>query len=182
MQFPPSIDLCRSGYSRNLKGEQAPQTFDAWQRQRRKVRKRGVIDTVCWVVNQAQCQQIEQFHRQASGQYFAINLPAYNGIIKTSARFDSPLMIRPVGDFFEITASFYIPQPFIMSSDQLDNALLAGIGITDHTFGDAWNDWVNVDWAILWNTGITHDFYHLPLHEFVNEKWALLLTGVRNEH
>ena len=27
MQFPLNIDLCRNGYSRNLKGEQTPQTF-----------------------------------------------------------------------------------------------------------------------------------------------------------
>lgn len=152
MQFPPSIDLCRSGYSRNLKGEQTPQTFDAWQRQRRKVRRRGVTDTVCWMVDTCQCNELEQFHRQASGNYFEITLPAYNGLATAAARFDGPLTINPVRDHFEITASLYVPQPPIMFSDELDNALLAGIGITDHTFADKLHDWVNYDWAVLWNT------------------------------
>ncbi|WP_257294487.1 hypothetical protein [Endozoicomonas sp. YOMI1] len=153
MQFPPSIDLCRSGYSRNLKGEQTPQTFDAWQRQRRKVRRRGVIDTVCWIVTKEQCGQLEQFHRRASGDYFEINLPAYTGQTTIIARFDGPLTINPVRDHFEITASLYIPKPKIMSSNELDNALLKAIGVTN-------------------------SFYQLPLHKFVNEQWALQFTGI----
>ena len=143
MQFPPNIDLCRSGYSRNLKGEQTPQTFDAWQRQRRKVRRRGVTDTVCWVVTKDQCGALEQFHRQASGDYFTINLPAYTGQALTSARFDGPLTIKPVRDFFEVTGSLYIPQPPMIQSEDMDHWLLAGIGITDGSFDDRLHGLVN---------------------------------------
>ncbi len=152
MPFPPSIDLCRSGYSRNLKGEQTPQTFDAWQRQRRTVRKRGVTDTVCWVVNQEQCGQLEQFHRKASGNYFEIDLPAYNGMTTTAARFDGPLTINPVRDFFEVTASLYVPQPPVMSNDQLANELLSGIGITDGTFDDPLHDFIHIEWPLQWSS------------------------------
>lgn len=152
MPFPPSIDLCRSGYSRNLKGEQTPQTFDAWQRQRRTVRKRGVTDTVCWVVNQEQCGQLEQFHRKASGNYFEIDLPAYNGMTTTAARFDGPLTINPVRDFFEVTASLYVPQPPVMSNDQLANELLGGIGITDGTFDDPLHDFIHTKWPLQWSS------------------------------
>lgn len=128
MQFPPSIDLCRKNYSRNLKGEQTPQTFDAWQRQRRKVRRRGVIDTVCWMVDTNQCNKLEQFHRTVSGNFFEINLPAYSGITTTVARFDGPLTIHPVRDHFEITASLYIPQPPMIPEQELEKwlALFAG--------------------------------------------------------
>lgn len=152
MPFPPSIDLCRSGYSRNLKGEQTPQTFDAWQRQRRTVRKRGVTDTVCWVVNQEQCGQLKQFHRKASGNYFEIDLPAYNGMTTTAARFDGPLTINPVRDFFEVTASLYVPQPPVMSNDQLANELLGGIGITDGTFDDPLHDFIHTEWPLQWSS------------------------------
>lgn len=143
MPFPPSIELCRSGYSRNLKGEQAPQTFDAWQRQRRKVRKRGVTDTVCWIVNQEQCGQLEQFHRTIGGDYFEIDLPAYSGITATVARFDGPLTINPMRDRYEITASLYIPQPPMIPATDLDDWLLAGMGITDATFDDRLHRVVN---------------------------------------
>ena len=152
MQFPPSIDLCRSGYSRNLKGEQTPQTFDAWQRQRRKVRKRGVTDTVCWVVTKEQCGQLEQFHRQASGHYFEINLPAYNGMTTTAARFDGPLTINPVRDHFEITTSLYVPQPPIMPDDELSSELLVGIGILDGTFDDPLHDFIHTKWPLQWSS------------------------------
>ena len=144
MQFPPDIDLCRANYSRNLKGEQTPQTFDAWQRQRRKVRRRGVTDTVCWLVTKDQCGQLEWFHRQASGDYFTISLPAYNGQALTSARFDGPLTIKPVRDRFEITASLYIPQPPMIPAADMDDWLLTGIGITDGTFDDRLHAVVNV--------------------------------------
>ena len=152
MQFPTAIDLCRSGYSRNLKGEQTPQTFDAWQRQRRKVRKRGVTDTVCWVVTKEQCGQLEQFHRQASGHYFEINLPAYNGMTTTAARFDGPLTINPVRDHFEITASLYVPQPPIMPDDELSSELLDGIGILDGTFDDPLHDFIHTEWPLQWSS------------------------------
>lgn len=152
MQFPPSIDLCRSGYSRNLKGEQTPQTFDAWQRQRRKVRKRGVIDTVCWMVDTCQCNELEQFHRQASGNYFEITLPAYNGLATAAARFDGPLTIHPVRDHFEITASLYVPQPPIMPDDVLVSELLGSIGIVDGTFDDPLHDFIHTQWPIQWSS------------------------------
>lgn len=205
MLFPPSIELCRSGYSRNLKGEQTPQTFDAWQRQRRKVRKRGVTDTVCWIVNQEQCGQLEQFHRTIGGDYFEIDLPAYSGITSTTARFDGPLTIHPMRDHFEITASLYIPQPPIMTSDELDNALLIGMGVIDDTFGKPLYYWVNINWGVFWhtgisdsafnqplndwvvfgwgillNTGIENDLFPMPLHQFVNQQWSALITGVRS--
>ena len=153
MQFPPSIELCRANYSRNLKGEQTPQTFDAWQRQRRKVRRRGVIDTVCWMVDNCQCNELEQFHRRASGHYFEIDLPAYNGLITTSARFDGPLTIRPMRDHFEITASLYIPQPPMISTEELEQWLLAGIGISGSGF-------------------------EIRLHTVVNDIMPTLFTGV----
>ena len=152
MQFPPDIDLCRSGYSRNLKGEQTPQTFDAWQRQRRKVRRRGVTDTVCWVVTRDQCGALEQFHRQGSGDYFTISLPAYNGQTLTSARFDGPLTIKPVRDFFEVTGSLYIPQPPIMPDDVLAGELLGGIGIADGTFDDPLHEFVHTEWPLQWSS------------------------------
>ena len=205
MLFPPSINLCRNGYSRNLKGEQTPQTFDAWQRQRRKVRRRGVIDTVCWMVDNCQCNELEQFHRRASGHYFEIDLPAYNGLITTSARFDGPLTIRPMRDHFEITASLYIPQPSIMNNDKLDNALLIAMGVVDDTFGKPLYYWVNINWSVFWhtgisdsafnqslndwlvfgwailfNTGIENNLFSVPLHQFVNQQWPSLITGVRS--
>ena len=152
MPFPPSFDLCRSGYSRNLKGEQTPQTFDAWQRQRRKVRRRGVIDTVCWMVDTCQCNELEQFHRQASGDYFEIDLPAYNGITGTVARFDGPLTLKPVRDFFEVTASLYIPQPPIMTDGELAGELLASIGIVDGTFDDPLHDFIHTEWPLQWSS------------------------------
>ena len=152
MQFPPSIDLCRSGYSRNLKGEQTPQTFDAWQRQRRKVRKRGVTDTVCWMVDTCQCNELEQFHRQAGGDYFEIDLPAYNGITTTIARFNGPLTIHPVRDFFEVTASLYIPHPPIMTDSELAGELLASIGIVDGTFDDPLHDFIHTQWPLQWSS------------------------------
>lgn len=180
MQFPPSIDLCRSGYSRNLKGEQTPQTFDAWQRQRRKVRRRGVTDTVCWIVTREQCGQLEQFHRQASGDYFEIDLPAYSGMSTTAARFDGPLTIRPVRDRFEITASVYIPNPSIMNSDELDNALLIAMGVVDDTFGQPLYYWVNINWSVFWHTGIENNLFSFPLHQFVNQQWPAIITGVKS--
>ncbi len=172
MQFPPSIDLCRSGYSRNLKGGQAPQTFDAWQRQRRKVRRRGVIDTVCWIVTKEQCGQLEQFHRQASGHYFQIDLPAYKGITRTAARFDGPLTINPVRDHFEITASLYIPQPRIMLDIEL---ALAIIGITDSTFGDSLHDFIHNEWPLQWLAiiGITDSTFGDSLHDFIHNEWPV---------
>ena len=157
MQFPPSIDLCRSGYSRNLKGERTPQTFDAWQRQRRKVRRRGVTDTVCWIVTREQCGQLEQFHRQASGDYFEIDLPAYSGMTTTAARFDGPLTIRPVRDRFEITASVYIPNPSLIPKADLDQWLLIGIGITGPGFETHLHTVVNVTMPSLFATRVRHE-------------------------
>ena len=153
MLFPPSINLCRNGYSRNLKGEQTPQTFDAWQRQRRKVRRRGVIDTVCWMVDNCQCNELEQFHRTISGNYFEIDLPAYSGITTTVARFDGPLTIHPMRDHFEITASLYIPQPPMIPTEELEQWLLAGIGISGSGF-------------------------EIRLHTVVNDIMPTLFTGV----
>ncbi len=151
MQFPPSIELCRSSYSRNLSGEQTRQTFDAWQRHRRKVRNRGVTDTVCWIVNQRQCDLIKQFHRVIGGDYFKIDLPAYCGIIATIARFDGPLTIKPLCKYFEITASLYVPNPPVMSNEQLANELLADIGVTDGTFDDPLHDFIHTKWSSQWS-------------------------------
>ena len=142
MEFP-DLELCRAGYSRNLKGEPAPQTFDAWQRQRRKVRQRGVTDTVCFVCDHHQCQTLEQFHRSAGGDWFTIELPDYTGVAATTARFDGPLTIKPVRDRFEITASLYIPQPPMIPAADMDDWLLTGIGITDGTFDDRLHRVVN---------------------------------------
>lgn len=144
MQFPADIEPCRMGYSRNLKGENTPQTFDAWQRQRRKVRQRGVTDTVCFMCNADQCQRLEQFHRDASGDLFEITLPDYTGMAVTIARFDTPLTITPVRDHVEITASLYIPKPAMVPKDQLDHWLLTGIGIDGPGFEDRLNTVVNV--------------------------------------
>ncbi|MES9986191.1 MAG: hypothetical protein ABW115_22590 [Candidatus Thiodiazotropha sp. 6PLUC6] len=134
MEFP-DLELCRAGYSRNLKGEPAPQTFDAWQRQRRKVRHRGVTDTVCFVCNHDQCQALEQFHRSAGGDWFTIELPDYTGVAATIARFDGSLTIKPVRDRFEVTAQLYLPQPPVIPKDELEQFLLNGMGITERFSG-----------------------------------------------
>lgn len=151
MQFPSSIDLCRSSYSRNLNDEQTLQTFDAWQRHRRKVRNLGVTDTVCWIVNQSQCNLIKQFHRVIGGNYFKIDLPAYSGVIATTARFDGSLIIKPVCNYFEITASLYVPEPIIMSNEQLANELLKDIGVSDGTFDDPLHDYIHIEWHLQWS-------------------------------
>lgn len=179
MHFPPDIDLCRSGYSRNLKGEHPTQTFDAWQRQRRMVRRRGVTDTLSWIVSRTQCGQLEQFHRHASGQWFEIDLPAYDGLTTTVVRFDGPLAIKPVRDLFEVSASVFVPHPAVMPPDDLDSALLEGIGVTGPEFGNSLHAWVNYGWGVFWNTGIRDDRFYWPLHQFVNEQWPLAYRSKR---
>ena len=132
--FPADIEPCNSGYSRNLKGGQYSQDFDSNQRYRRKVRRRGVVDTLCFMCNDDQCIRLEQFHRDLGGDFFEVDLPDYTGIATTTARFDSALTIKPVNDFYEISVSLYIPYPAMVPENELDTWLLEEIGITEPGF------------------------------------------------
>ena len=105
-----------------------------------------MTDTLCWVCTDDQLVRLEQFHRQAGGQYFTIELPDWQGFSDTTARFDSPLSIRIIRDRYETTASLYIPAPGLIPDDELDDWLLGLVGITGPGFEQ-------------------------PLHRFVNERW-----------
>ena len=134
--FPADIELCRTGYSRNLSGDARRVTFDTATRNRRTSRRRGCTDTVCFICTGEQCQQLEAFHRLMDGSLFLINLPDWQGISPVSARFDSTLTIRPVTAHYEVTASLYLPEPDVIPADDLDSWQLRLIGVTDDTFGD----------------------------------------------
>lgn len=150
MLFPSDIELCRTGYSRNLKGEPPPQTFDAYIRQRRQVRRRGVTDTVTFICTDDQRQRLEQFHRDQGGDHFEINLPDYaSQTSRTVARFDTPLTVKPVADHYEITASLYIPQPAVVPADELDEWLLSGMGIDGPGFEVLLHTVVHTDMPLL---------------------------------
>ena len=150
MQFPDSLEPCRSGYSRNLLGEPYQGEFDSFVRRRRQVRRRGVHDTLCWVCDSDQYLALTEFHRQAGGQYFTIELPDWQGFSVTTARFDSPLTVQQVGERYEVTASLYLPTPTVMPPEDLDYWLLWLIGITDGTFNDPLHDFVHNQWPGYW--------------------------------
>ena len=148
--FPAGIELCRTGYSRNLSGDARRVTFDSATRHRRNSRRRGCTDTVCFVCTKGQCEQLELFHRQAGGSLFTISLPDWQGVSPTVARFDTPLTINPAGDYYEITASLYLPDPPVIPADQLDDYLLPMIGIIDGPFNDPLHVFVHQQWPPLW--------------------------------
>lgn len=142
MRFPDDLEPCRSGYSRNLLGESHSCEFEAFTRRRRRVRRRGVTDTLCWVCDEDQCQRLEAFHRQAGGQYFTIELPDWQGFSNTTARFDGPLSINIIRDAYEATASLYIPAPGVIPDSDLDGWLLALIGINGPGFEQPLNAFI----------------------------------------
>ena len=139
----PDIDLCRAAYSRNLTGEPLQTTFDAYTRTRRKTRRRWVTDTVCWLCTEQQCIELEQFHRQMGGDWFAIDLPDWQGLSSTVASFASALTIKPIRDYYEITAELSVPSPSIIPEDELEMACLAIIGITGPGFETRLNTLIN---------------------------------------
>lgn len=171
MPFPESIELCRMGYSRVLLGEQKRVEFDSHIRCRRKTRQRGVTDTCCWVCTEEQTLEMEAFHRSSGGDLFEVSLPSWEGITDTSARFDTPLTLNPVSEHYEITASLYIPEPPMMDTETLWEKLLELIGVADNGFGLPIFFWVNINWGVLWNTGITDSSFVDPVNTFVNETW-----------
>ena len=150
MRFPEGLEPCRAGYSRNLLGEQRQVEFDSYTRRRRSVRHRGVTDTLCWICGEQQTEELLQFHRQAGGQFFTLELPDWQGYSYTVARFDGPLSLQQVRDHVEITASLYIPSPALMPQDELDYWLLWLIGITDGTFNDPLHEFVHNQWPGYW--------------------------------
>ena len=152
MQFPDDLEPCRSGYSRNLLGEQYRNEFECYTRNRRKVRRRGVTDTLCWVATEDQIRRLEAFHRQAGGQYFTIELPDWQGFSDTTARFDSPLTARLIRDHYEISASLYIPAPDILADEELWYRLLELIGVYDDTFNDPLHEFVHNEWPDYWGS------------------------------
>ncbi len=168
---PEAPDLCRTGYSRNLTGEPMRTDFDSYHRARRKTRRHWVTDTVLWVCTERQLSGLEQFHRRIGGDWFTIELPDWQGITDTVASFASPLTRSPVNDRYEVTASLTVPNPDIIPDDQLDDWMLALIGVTDDTFGEPIYYWVNINWGVLWNTGITDSHFADPIHLFVQELW-----------
>ena len=148
--FPAALTLCRAKYSRNLIGEQTRTECDGHTRCRRRVRRRGVTDTLCCVCSENQCQTLVNFQRQVGDDWFNINLPDYQGLSNTTARFNSELTITPIGDGYEISASLYIPQPDMMPNDQLILQMLAFIGITDGQFSQPLHQFVHNQWPLLW--------------------------------
>ena len=145
----PDIDLCRSGYSRNLNGQPKTTDFDSHQRLRRSSRRRGCIDTLCWLAYPDQRLALEQFHRQQGSDWFELCLPDCNGLSKTTVRWTGPMTIKPVADRFEITASVYVPQPQVMTAADLRQALLTMIGITGGGFEQSIHTFVNTTWPSL---------------------------------
>ena len=145
----PDVNLCRSGYSRNLNGQPKTTDFDSHQRLRRSSRRRGCTDTLCWVCDGQQCSALEVFHRQQGSDWFELCLPDCDGLTKTTVRFSGPLTIKPVADQFEITASVYVPQPQVMTAEDLRQALLAMIGITGGGFEQPIHTFVNTTWPGL---------------------------------
>lgn len=171
-EFPSGLALCRTGYSRNLLGEQIRTESDSHTRCRRNSRRRGVTDTVSWICTEPQYQALARFHRQIGSDWFQMELPDWQGITTTTTRFDSPLTITPVQRFFEITASLYIPQPDRIPEEALETWQLKLIGVIDDTFGLPLYFWVNINWGVLWNTGIKDSTFSEPLNTFVQTVWA----------
>ena len=147
---PKAPDLCRAGYSRNLTGEPMNTPFDGSTRVRRKTRRHWVTDTVLWICTEPQLLGLEQFHRQIGGDWFTIELPDWQGMSDTTASFSSPLTITPVNDQYEVSASLTVPEPDLIPDDQLDDWLLALIGVTDRHFSDPINHYVHRVRAQCW--------------------------------
>ena len=175
MPFPESLELCRTGYSRTLSGEQKRVEFDSHIRCRRRTRERGVIDTCCWIGSETQTTELEAFHRSSGGSLFQIPLPSWEGPVETSVRFDTPLTLNPIAEHYEITASLYVPQPPVMDQVTLWEKLLELIGVTDARFGLPIFFWININWGVLWNTGIKDSTFVDPIHTFVNDTWPELM-------
>ena len=152
----PDIPLCRSGYSRNLNGEAKVTDFETHQRMRRSCRRRGCTDTLCWVCDREQCQALAVFHRQQGSHWFNLCLPDCDGLTTTVVRFSGPLTIKPVAGLFEITARVHIPDPRVLPKEDLEDRLLALIGIRDGSFNN-------------------------PLHLFIST-WSSLLSGGHHEY
>ncbi len=77
------------------------------------------------------------------GNWFAIDLPDWQGLTATIASFASALTIKPMQDHYEITAELTIPAPSIIPEEDLEMACLAIIGITEPGFETRLNVLIN---------------------------------------
>ena len=117
----------------------------------------GAVPTPCaGSVTVSSARHWAVFHRQQGSHWFNLCLPDCDGLTTTVVRFSGPLTIKPVAGLFEITARVHIPDPRVLPKEDLEDRLLALIGIRDGSFNN-------------------------PLHLFIST-WSSLLSGGHHEY
>ncbi|MET4696941.1 hypothetical protein [Endozoicomonas lisbonensis] len=173
MQFPDSLPAVRlQGYSRKLVTQQGRQEFLNQHRYYRRTRGSPVQDTVSWLCNADQRQTLRDFYRTIRGGAFEIRLPGHGGLVKEQAIFYANLTETPQpNQRWQISTELLIPHPSLIPATELDNAFLEYMNVTDATFAQPINDWVNVCWGMKWNQHIEDGTFADPINTFVHSDW-----------
>lgn len=135
MQFPYSLGApLIDGFTEAIQGDHQRIQFDAGTRVRRKVRDRASATTAAYLLNREQKEQLQQFHRQAAGDVFTMELPGPDDQMVTyNVKFVGQLAVQPItGELYQCRFALRtVTNPMIPRSELEQAMVMLIISRTD---------------------------------------------------